>query len=300
MNTNDTTTSETTLKPSSGWSKLGLLAALIATTIVSFGAGVRLLDGGNAFGGFLILFGFVGIASSILTLVGFFIVNPNMACVLVLFGTYRGTVREAGFWWTNPFTSKRKLSLRARNLDGGKLKVNDMLGNPVEISAVVVWRVQDSAKASFDVDDYEQYVSLQSEAAVRHLATQYPYDDLDAEGAEITLRGSTTEIAEKLSEALARRLHSAGIEVDEARLNHLAYAPEIASAMLQRQQAKAIIAARRQIVEGAVGMVEMALAELKEGDIVHLDDERKAALVGNLLVVLCGQESARPMLNTGS
>ena len=261
---------------------------------------VRLLDNGNDTGAFYLIGSFFGIACSILYIVGFFIVNPNMARVMVLFGKYRGTVSENGFWWTNPFTSKRKLSLRAHNLEGGKLKVNDLLGNPVEISAVVVWRVRDTAKASFDVEDYEHYVSVQSEAAVRHLATNYPYDDLDAEGAEITLRGSTVEIAEKLAEELSGRLESAGIEVIEARLNHLAYAQEIASAMLQRQQAKAIIAARRLIVEGAVGMVDMALEQLKSGGTVELDDERKATLVGNLLVVLCGQESAQPVLNTGS
>lgn len=299
MEIKDTTSTEIVAQPASGWSKLSLLIGLAIATALTFLGGVHFLDSGNWIGGVLMAFAFLGAAASILIATGFFLVNPNMARVLVLFGTYRGTVREAGFWWTNPFTSKRRLSLRAHNLDGGKLKVNDMLGNPVEISAVVVWRVSETARASFDVENYEQYVALQSEAAVRHLATQYPYDDLDNEGAEITLRGSTSEIAEKLGEALARRLRSAGIEIIEARLNHLAYAPEIASAMLQRQQAKAIIAARRQIVEGAVGMVEMALAELKEGQIVELDAERKATLVGNLLVVLCGQENAKPMLNAG-
>jgi regulator of protease activity HflC (stomatin/prohibitin superfamily) len=299
MEIKDTTSTEIVAEPASGWSKLSLLIGLAIVTILTFLGGVGLLDNGNWFGGVLMALAFIGVGASILIASGFFLVNPNMARVLVLFGTYRGTVRKAGFWWTNPFTSKRRLSLRAHNLDGGKLKVNDMLGNPVEISAVVVWRVSETARASFDVENYEQYVALQSEAAVRHLATQYPYDDLDNEGAEITLRGSTSEIAEKLGEALARRLRSAGIEIIEARLNHLAYAPEIASAMLQRQQAKAIIAARRQIVEGAVGMVEMALAELKEGQIVELDAERKATLVGNLLVVLCGQENAKPMLNAG-
>ncbi len=299
METKDTTSTEIILEPTRGWTKMGLLAGLSVATIASFATGAGFLDKGHDIGALFIFLGFAGVLGAITFASGFFLVNPNMARVLVLFGTYRGTVRQAGFWWTNPFTSKRKLSLRAHNLDGGKLKVNDMLGNPVEISAVVVWRVSETARASFDVENYEQYVALQSEAAVRHLATQYPYDDLDDEGAEITLRGSTSEIAEKLGEALSRRLKSAGIEVIEARLNHLAYAPEIASAMLQRQQAKAIIAARRQIVEGAVGMVEMALAELKKGDIVELDTERKATLVGNLLVVLCGQENAKPMLNTG-
>lgn len=284
-----------------GWPMLGLQILLFLGVIGLFVAAATQLDHGDeSFGAFLMVSAFLTLVVSIVHLIGFFIVDPNRACVLVLFGHYKGTVRKDGFYWTNPFTSKRKLSLRAHNLDGSKLKVNDLLGNPIEISAVVVWRVQDTARASFDVEDYEEYVQVQSEAALRHMATKYPYDDLHSEGVEITLRGSTEEVAAELEKELAGRLKEAGIQVIEARLNHLAYAQEIASAMLQRQQAKAIIAARAQIVEGAVGMVEQALDQLSEKEIVHLDDERKAALVGNLLVVLCSQENTQPMLNTGS
>ena len=235
-----------------------------------------------------------------LMLSGFYLVNPNQARVLVLFGTYRGSVREAGFFWTNPFTVKHRISLRVRNFDGGTIKVNDLLGNPIEISAVVVWRVLDTARAKFDVEDFEHFVEVQSEAALRSMATTHPYDDLEAEGAEITLRGSQEEVSDELQRQLTERLAAAGVAVIEARLNHLAYAPEIASAMLQRQQAKAIIAARRLIVEGAVGMVEMALEQLEKGAVVKLDDDRRAMLVGNLLVVLCGQQGPTPVLNTGA
>lgn len=242
----------------------------------------------------------IGIPLFLLMLAGFYIVEPNMARVLVLFGKYKGTVRANGFFWTNPFTLKKKVSLRAHNFDSKMIKVNDLLGNPIEISAVIVWRVHDTAHAIFDVEDYEHFVEVQSDAALRQLATTYAYDDLEAEGAEVTLRGSTEIIAERLREMLIGRLESAGIEIIEARLNHLAYAQEIASAMLQRQQAKAIIAARATIVDGAVGMVEMALQRLSADHIIDLDDERRATLVGNLLVVLCGQANATPVLNTGS
>ncbi|HPF14283.1 MAG TPA: SPFH domain-containing protein [Planctomycetota bacterium] len=231
---------------------------------------------------------------------GYFVVEPNMARVLILFGKYQGTVRSSGFWYTNPFANKRRISLRARNLDGSTLKVNDLLGNPVEISAVVVWQVEETAHATFDVDDYEHYVNVQSEAAVRNLAMTLPYDNLEEEGHSTTLRGSTDQVGQLLEEELRTRLASAGVHVIEARLKHLAYAPEIAHAMLQRQQAKAIIAARRQIVEGAVGMVEMALRQLSEDKIVELRDEDRAKLVGNLLVVLCSQSNAQPVLNTGN
>ncbi len=231
---------------------------------------------------------------------GFFVVNPNIARVLVFFGRYRGTVREAGFWWTNPFTSKRRLSVRAHNLNGDKLKVNDLLGNPIEIAAVVVWQVKDTAQASFDVEAFEHFVSVQSESAVRHLASRHPYDDGQASEIATTLRGSADVVAGELQEELQRRLDRAGVEVMEARLTHLAYAPEIAAAMLQRQQAGAIIAARQRIVEGAVGMVETALQMLGEKKIVELDDERRAAMVGNLMVVLCGHGNPTPVLNTGS
>lgn len=232
--------------------------------------------------------------------IGFFIVEPNMGRALILFGRYRGTVRTAGFWWTNPFTVKRRISLRAHNLNGKTLKVNDLLGNPIEIAAVVVWQVQDTAQALFDVEQFEHFVEVQSEAAVRFVAAKHPYDDGQASEVSTTLRGSADAVAEELAIELRQRLAIAGIEVQEARLSHLAYAPEIAAAMLQRQQAGAIIAARAKIVEGAVTMVEMALADLSKKDIVRLDDERKATLVGNLLVVLCGQQAPTPVVNTGS
>ena len=236
----------------------------------------------------------------IVLLCGFFVVEPNQSRVLVLFGRYRGTVRGDGFYWTNPFTLKRKISLRAHNLDGDKLKVNDALGNPIEISTVVVWRVRETARASFDVEDYEHFVRVQSDAALRNLATAHPYDEGMVDTSTRPLRGDTELVAEELARELQKRLDQAGIEVQEARLNHLAYAPEIAGAMLQRQQAKAVVAARKQIVEGAVGMVDMALEKLKDKDIIDLDDERRATLVGNLLVVLCGQANPTPVLNTGS
>ena len=271
------------------WVALGLLGLRLAAAAFEHGSrGIGIACAGAAL---------LCAVLTVLWIVGFYVVNPNMARVLVLFGNYRGTVRTDGFFWTNPFTVKSKLSLRAHNLDGAKLKVNDLLGNPIEISCVVVWRVADTARASFDVEDYEHYVAVQSEAAVRHLATSYPYDDLDAEGAELTLRGSTDQIADRLTVELSGRLENAGIEVLEARLNHLAYAPEIARAMLQRQQAKAILAARRQIVEGAVGMVDMALRELAASEVVELDATRRANLVGNLLVVLCGQDNAQPVIH---
>jgi regulator of protease activity HflC (stomatin/prohibitin superfamily) len=231
---------------------------------------------------------------------GLFVVNPNVARVLVLFGRYRGTVREAGFYWVNPFTLKHKVSLKAHNLNGQKLKVNDLLGNPIEIAAVVVWQVRDTARSMFDVEKCEEFVSVQSEAAVRQLASGHPYDEGHTLQVATHLRGSSQEIARELQEMLQQRLDRAGVEVLEARLSHLAYAPEIASAMLQRQQATAIIAARQMIVEGAVGMVEMALRELGTKQVVELDDERRAQLVGNLLVVLCSHENPHPVLNTGS
>jgi len=218
----------------------------------------------------------------------------------VLFGTYTGTIKSSGFYWVNPFTKRHRISLRARNLNGQSLKVNDKIGNPVEIAAVIVWQVQDTAKAVFHVDDYNKYVSIQSEAAVRHLAGVCPYDNFEEENAEVTLRGGTEKVNELLEQELNERLAPAGIKVIEARISHLAYAQEIAGAMLRRQQATAIIAARRQIVEGAVGMVEMALAKLSEREIVHLDEERKAAMVSNLLVVLCGDKEVNPIVNTGT
>jgi regulator of protease activity HflC (stomatin/prohibitin superfamily) len=229
---------------------------------------------------------------------GLFTVQPNQAVVLILFGSYVGTVRDSGWWWTNPFNTRRRLSLRVRSLNGHMIKVNDHAGNPVEIAAVVVWNVQDTAQAVFDVENFEDFVSVQSETAVRHLASIYPYDEYDSDA--ISLRGSTDKVSEALRAELQERLRPAGVQVVEARLSHLAYAPEIAGAMLQRQQAAAIIAARQRIVDGAVGMVEMALARLSANKIVELDEERKAAMVSNLLVVLCGERAATPVLNTGT
>lgn len=237
---------------------------------------------------------------AVLLAFGFFIVSPNMARVLVLFGHYRGTERRDGLHWTNPFTMRPRVSLKAHNLNGQKIKVNDLLGNPIEIAAVVVWQVRDTGKAMFEVQDFEEYVTVQSEAALRQLASAHPYDEGQSAEVKTTLRGSATEVARELATALEQRLERAGVEVLEARLSHLAYAAEIASAMLQRQQAGAVIAARQLIVQGAVGMVEMALQELSKNAVVVLDDERKAQLVGNLLVVLCAHENPQPVLNTGS
>lgn len=237
----------------------------------------------------------------ILTSIGFFIVNPNDACALVLFGTYKGTVKKNGFYWANPFYSKKKITLRARNLNGQKLKVNDKAGNPIEIAAVVVWQVEDTFKAFFDVDDYDEYVIVQSEAAVRHMAGAYPYDTFEDHDDEIlTLRAGADQVNAVLVRELTERFQRAGIKVIEARLSHLAYAPEIAEAMLRRQQASAVVAARTQIVNGAVSMVELALAKLSENNVVNLDEEKKASMVSNLLVVLCSESSATPVVNTGT
>jgi len=229
---------------------------------------------------------------------GFFMVQPNQARVLTLFGSYVGSAREAGLRWANPFYAKKTVSLRVRNFDCDPLKVNDSSGNPIEIAAVVVWKVVDSAEASFEVDDYISFVEIQTEAALRNLATSYPYESHSDD--EIALRSNQQEIAEKLKLEVQDRLHKAGVEVIEARISHLAYAQEIASAMLKRQQAQAVVAARRTIVDGAVGMVKMALDDLKQQDVLELDEERKAAMASNLLVVLCAQENAQPVLNTGS
>ena len=229
---------------------------------------------------------------------GFFIVQPNTAAVMQLFGDYKGTVRDEGLRWANPFYSKNNVSLRIRNFESSKLKVNDLEGSPIEIGAIVVWQVVDSAEAAFSVDSYENFVHVQSEAALRQSATSYPYDMHDNH--TISLRSHTTEIAEHLQKEIQERLTSAGVEVLEARISHLAYAPEIAQAMLQRQQAGAIIAARSKIVEGAVSMVHMALDQLAEKGVVKLDEERKAQMVSNLLVVLCGERSTQPIINTGS
>ena len=243
----------------------------------------------------------LGVLLGILILIGLFVVNPNDSRVLILFGTYKGTVKKNGFFWANPFLTKKKITLRARNLNGEKLKVNDKAGNPIEIAAVVVWQVQDTFHASFEVDDYEHYVIVQSEAAVRHLAGSYPYDTFEDDADEIlTLRAGTEQVNTQLENELQERFQRAGIKVIEARISHLAYAPEIAEAMLRRQQASAVVAARTQIVNGAVSMVELALEKLAANNIVELDDERKAAMVSNLLVVLCSESSASPVVNAGT
>ncbi len=229
---------------------------------------------------------------------GFFMVQPNEARVLQLFGAYAGTVRQPGLRWANPFYTKKAVSVRVRNFESGKLKVNDSQGSPIEIAAVVVWRVIDTAEAIFEVDDYEQFVTIQSESALRNLSTSYPYEP--HENQLLALRSNPSEIAQALREEIQDRLEEAGVNVIEARISHLAYAPEIANAMLRRQQASAVIAARTQIVAGAVGMVQMALEQLSANNIVDLDEERKATMVGNLLTVLCSEEGATPVLNTGS
>ena len=276
-------------------SGLGMLAILVSLMLMSGYAlfeAIRWKSAGVAVTAVLAM-----VAVTVL-LCGFFMVNPNEGRVLQLFGAYRGTVKEAGLRWANPFLTKKRISQRVRNFESGRLKVNDTDGNPIEIAAVVVWRVVDTAEAVFEVDDYENYVKVQSEAAVRILATRYPYD-AHLEG-HLSLRGSTAEVAKDLQQEIQERLAKAGVEAIEARLSHLAYAPEIASAMLRRQQAGAIIAARQKIVEGAVGMVEMALDLLGKSNVVTLDEERKAAMVSNLLVVLCADRETQPVVNTGS
>ncbi len=275
----------------SGWLVLLFTVVVLVLSVWGFIRGVRQEDTAEIVTTLAVFF------LDLFVMFGFFIVNPNEAAALLLFGAYKGTVRRNGFHWANPLLRKIKISLRARNLNGEKIKVNDSSGNPIEIAAVVVWRVRDTAEALFEVDDYEEYVETQSEAAVRHLAGAYPYDGPED---QLTLRGTTDEINQRLEKELQERLARAGVEIIEARLSHLAYAPEIAGAMLQRQQASAVVAARQKIVEGAVGMVEMALQELGEKQIVELDAERKATMVSNLMVVLCSERAAQPVLNTGS
>jgi regulator of protease activity HflC (stomatin/prohibitin superfamily) len=318
---------------SSGWVMLpialGLLLGSIALLIYSIASGTQNIR--HPYWGWLIVSLVMGLVS-IFMLPGFFTLQPNEARVLLLFGAYKGTVRESGFHWGNPFysnagrpssmgrlaeteanrasgkpglrcpqrptMSRHKISLRARTLNGERLKVNDKRGNPIEIAAIVIWRVQDTAQATFDVDDYEKYVSTQSESALRHLASCYAYDH--GEEDETTLRSGVDEVSQALRKELQERLAKAGVVVEEARLTHLAYAPEIAQAMLRRQQAEAVIAARTKIVHGAVSMVDMALKELAEKAVVQLDDERKAAMVSNLMVVLCGESEVHPVVNTGT
>jgi len=247
---------------------------------------------------YLLISGVLIIVLGIFMCYGFFTLQPNEARVMILFGAYKGTVRTSGFLWTNPLNTKRRISQRSRNLNGQKLKVNDKRGNPIEIAAVVVWRVEDTAQACFDVEKYEDYVTIQSESAVRHLANSYTYDHGSEN--EITLRSGVDEVSSALQKELQERVSKAGVMIEEARLTHLAYAPEIAGVMLRRQQAEAIIDARQKIVHGAVSMVQMALQDLAEKGIVELDEERKAAMVGNLLVVLCGESEAQPIINTGT
>jgi hypothetical protein len=245
-----------------------------------------------------IVFSALMIALATLLMAGLFMVNPNEGKVLQLFGAYKGTAKVQGLRWANPFLTKKKVSLRVRNFESSHLKVNDIDGNPIEIAAVVVWKVFETAEAVFEVDDYEHYVKVQSESALRNLATSYAYDAHD--DAQVSLRGHTNAVADHLKREIHERLVKAGVEVIEARISHLAYAPEIAAAMLQRQQAGAIIAARQRIVEGAVGMVEMALDMLSKKSIIQLDEDRKAAMVSNLLVVLCGDRNTQPVINTGT
>ena len=298
MNEQDTSTSrDTTGSTISGW------PMLLVTLLLKFGGiamFVRAIVNANydrPFATLLIL----GIGSFILSFIcwgGFFTLQPNEARVLILFGAYKGSIRKSGFHWTNPFYAKKKISLRMRNLNGERAKVNDKRGNPIEIAAVVVWKVKDTAQAVFDVDDYENYVSIQSESAVRHLASSYAYEQGEEE--EVTLRGGGDQVNADLTTELQERLSRAGVVVEEARITHLAYAPEIAQAMLRRQQAEAIIAARTKIVHGAVSMVEMALNDLKEKGVIEFDADRKASMVSNLLVVLCGEAEVSPVINTGT
>ncbi len=276
-------------------SGLGMLLLLI---LVLLGALATIAFSG--IGGFIpgVVLGALTIPVVAVSLIGLFMVQPNEAKVLQLFGDYRGSVYDTGLRWANPFLAKRRVSVRTRNFETGKLKVNDSTGNPIEIGAVVVWRVTDTAEALFNVDDFEDYVQVQSEAALRNMATGYPYD-AHSDG-EVSLSRHTAEISDRLRGEVQERLATAGVEVIEARISHLAYAAEIAAAMLQRQQAAAVVAARAQIVDGAVGMVEQALTMLAEKDVVDLDDERKAAMVSNLLAVLCSDRHTQPVVNTGT
>ncbi|MGD2108337.1 MAG: SPFH domain-containing protein [Phycisphaerae bacterium] len=288
-----------------GWGSLGLLIlAGLALCYVGFDSirdlvvFVQSQGRANVFGVLCLVVWFLVFGVWFVLMFGFFTLQPNVGAVLILFGKYKGTVHRSGFHWANPLLVKKKVSMRAHNLNGDKLKVNDRRGNPIEIAVVVVWRVTDTAKAVFDVEDFQDYVHVQSEAALRHLAMAYSYDTF--EGDTISLRGSVDEVSERLQQEVQERVARAGVLVEESRISHLAYAPEIAGAMLQRQQAEAIVAARTRIVDGAVGMVEMALDKLQEHKTIELDEERKAAMVSNLLVVLCGQEHAHPVVNTGT
>ncbi|MFF2652117.1 SPFH domain-containing protein [Streptomyces sp. NPDC058045] len=279
----------------------GGLALLLGLVGLVIGAGllaVATVSDSNGTKAVLIILGVLVALGSGLSMSGLNMVAPGEARVLQLFGRYRGTIRHDGLRWVNPLTTRTKVSTRVRNHETAVLKVNDAYGNPIELAAVVVWKVEDTAQATFEVDDFLEFVSTQTEAAVRHIAIEYPYDAHDEDG--LSLRGNAQEITEKLAVELYARVEAAGVQIIESRFTHLAYAPEIASAMLQRQQAGAVVAARRQIVDGAVGMVEAALARIAEQDIVELDSDRKAAMVSNLMVVLCGDRAAQPVLNTGT
>jgi len=287
---------EIIIKPKAGYGMLVLVLAIIIVAIICFA--VLAPGSGTA------LFPLIGVGliiSSFFMMAGFIVINPNESRVLTLFGTYKGSVKESGFYWVNPFMVKKNVSLRARNMESKTIKVNDKVGNPIEIGMVLVWKVQETAHAAFAVDDYIKYVDVQSEAALRHLAGLYAYDHFEDEAHDsITLRDGGETVNHLLEDELRERLKMAGIQVVEARITHLAYAPEIAGAMLQRQQAMAVVAARTKIVEGAVGMVEMALEKLSKKNIIELDEERKAAMVSNLLVVLCAEKAASPIVNAGS
>jgi regulator of protease activity HflC (stomatin/prohibitin superfamily) len=265
--------------------------------LVAMAAGIGLAASAGKNGG-LIAFAIIVIVIAGFSFGGFFVVQPNQARVLILFGSYIGSVTESGWWWCNPFAKKQKVSLRVRNFQSERVKVNDASGNPIEIAAVVVWRIVDTAKAVFDVADYEQFVTVQSETSLRHLASEYPYDDYKAD--TISLRGNVDVVGTALQAELQARLQLAGIEIVETRLTHLAYAPEIAEVMLRRQQAEAILAARKTMVQGAVSLVQMALAQLADSDLVELDPERKATMVSNLMIVLSGDHSPTPVINTGT
>ena len=282
----------------SGWTFLPYTVAAFPSGLATFIWFVADANRGNS-PNFFLLFLFIAlIGSAIFSCFGYFTLQPNEGRVLVLFGDYKGTIRKDGFHFVNPLMTKKRISLRSRNFNSEKLKVNDKRGNPIEIAAVVVWKVEDTAQACFDVDNYEEYVEVQSESAVRHLAALYAYDH--GEENEITLRSGVEEVSANLLTELQERVGKAGVNIEEARLTHLAYAPEIASSMLRRQQAEAIIDARTQIVHGAVSMVEMALKDLAEKEVIELDEERKAAMVSNLLVVLCGESEAQPIVNAGT
>ncbi len=283
---------ENEIRGFSGWLLVALLLSLMAIAIVSLVSAIRVESAPWIVGWTIV------IAGDGFCFAGLTVVNPNEAKVITLFGVYKGSIKQPGFWWVNPLTTRRNLSLRIRNFETGKIKVNDRDGNPIEIAAVVVWRIVETFEAVFNVNDYEHFVHVQSEAAVRVLATSYPYDA--HEEGQISLRLSAAEVAERLKQEIQERLAKAGIDVTEARISYLAYAPEIAGAMLRRQQAGAVIAARQKIVEGAVGMVEMALEEISRKHVVALDEERKAAMVSNLLVVLCSEKGVEPVVNTGT